>query len=256
MIPNPSDGDRWVRAVDIHPGAPSVVHHAFIWVDRGTTAAEKDGTDGPPGYSCFGGPGFNATDNLGAWLPGQQVAPLPEGVAYFLPAKSSLVLQVHYHRSGRSASDQTRVGLYFTDSAHTPLQSVPVLNPRFQIPAGAAAYEVRAAYTVPDDIEVIAVLPHMHLLGQSMTVTATLPGGDARLLIQIPKYDFHWQRTYTYRTPVTLPKGTRIDVVSVFDNSTNNPSNPNNPPKPVRFGEATTDEMDVAYITYILKDTK
>jgi len=252
-MPNTSDADRWVRAVDIHPGAPSVVHHAFIWIDRGTTAAQKEGADGNPGYSCFGGPGFNATANLGAWLPGQQLSAFTGDIAYLLPAHSTLVLQVHYHHAAAAVSDQTRVGLYFSTTATTAVQSVPVLNPRFQIPAGASGFEVRASYTVPDDIDVISILPHMHLLGQSMDVTATLPDGSTRTLIRIPKYDFNWQRTYRYATPVSLPKGTRIDVLSIFDNSDNNPSNPNKPPKPVRFGEATTDEMDVAYITFVPK---
>ncbi len=251
VMPNPSDADRWVRAVDIRPGDARVVHHAFIWIDRGATAAAMDGRDGKPGYSCFGGPGFNATANLGAWVPGQQVLPLSKGVAYLLPAKSSLVMQVHYHHSGTAAIDRTRIALYFTGSADAALQSVPILNPRFQIPAGAPAYEVRATYTVPEDIDVISVLPHMHLLGQSMEVTATPPGGVAQTLIRVPKYDFNWQRTYTYRAPVSLPKGTRIDVVAVFDNSAGNPSNPNNPPRPVRFGEATTDEMNVAYLSFV-----
>jgi len=251
VIPNPSAADRWVRAVDIHPGDAGIVHHAFIWIDPGVAAAQRDGKDGKPGYSCFGGPGFNATSNLGAWVPGQQASAFSGGVAYFLPAKSSLVMQVHYHHNGREVPDQTRVGLYFTDAAQTPLKSVPILNPRFEIPAGAKAYEVRASYVVPEDIDVISVLPHMHLLGQSMTVTATLPGGESKLLIRVPAYRFNWQRTYTFSTPMSLPKGTRIDVVAVFDNSTGNLSNPNKPPRAVRFGEATTDEMAVAYVTYV-----
>ena len=177
----------------------------------------------------------------------------PDGIAYFLPANCSIVLQVHYHKSGHAASDQTRIGLYFARGTPKRLQSVPILNLRFEIPAGAEGFEVRASYTVPDDIEVISILPHMHLLGKSMDVRVTTPSGETVPLISIPRYEFHWQRTYTYRTPVLLPKGSRINMIAVFDNSEKNPDNPNMPKKAVHFGEATTDEMDVAYITYVLK---
>ncbi len=92
----------------------------------------------------------------------------------------------------------------------------------------------------------------MHLLGHDMTVTATLPNGMKRELIHVEPYDFNWQTRYTYKEPVRLPKGTRLDVVAHYDNSSDNPHNPNNPPKKVVFGEQTTNEMCFAFFTYTI----
>jgi len=49
-----------------------------------------------------------------------------------------------------------------------------------------------------------------------------------------------------------LPTGTRVDLEAHYDNSAGNPLNPNNPPKIVRWGEQTTDEMCLAFLTYTL----
>jgi len=55
-----------------------------------------------------------------------------------------------------------------------------------------------------------------------------------------------------YQSPVTAPGGSRIKLSCTYDNSTENPFNPNSPPKAVRWGEATTDEMALAFIAFTL----
>ena len=127
-----------------------------------------------------------------------------------------------------------------------------VFHPKLEIPPGEPAYPVRAAYTFQQDVEALSVLPHMHLLGKSMEVTAVRPDGTREVLVWVRDYDFNWQTTYSFKKPVRLPRGTRIEVVAIYDNSERNPRNPNKPPKPVRWGESTTDEMCVAYLEYVL----
>ena len=51
--------------------------------------------------------------------------------------------------------------------------------------------------------------------------------------------------------PLFLPQGTKIEVVSYFDNSSENPRNPHQPPKPVGWGEKTTDEMCIAFVGFV-----
>ncbi|MEM7013158.1 MAG: hypothetical protein AAF585_16925 [Verrucomicrobiota bacterium] len=96
----------------------------------------------------------------------------------------------------------------------------------------------------------------MHLLGQEMKIEATMPDGSIEPIIWIKKWDFRWQDVYTLSQPMYLPKGSRIDVYSSFDNSSDNPYNPNNPPQRVTEGEATTDEMNLAFFTVLLDDPK
>jgi hypothetical protein len=103
---------------------------------------------------------------------------------------------------------------------------------------------------VPADLHAVAVIPHMHLIGREIRVTATYPDQSTTTLVHIKDWDFNWQETYQFIKPVPLPKGTRVQVTGWFDNSAENPNNPNHPPRQVGFGEQTTDEMCVAYIAY------
>jgi hypothetical protein len=97
--------------------------------------------------------------------------------------------------------------------------------------------------TLPTDVTLISLLPHMHLVGKEMKLTATLPDGVVKPLMWIKDWNFYWQDNYVYHEPVRLPRGTRLDVMSRYDNSAENPLNPSKPPKRVLFGNGSTDEM-------------
>ena len=90
----------------------------------------------------------------------------------------------------------------------------------------------------------------MHLRGKDFQYKATYPDGRKEVLLSVPAYDFGWQTYYTLAEPMAMPKGTRIDCLAHFDNSTENPSNPD-PTKPVRWGDQTFEEMMIGYIDYI-----
>ena len=99
---------------------------------------------------------------------------------------------------------------------------------------------------------IIQVMPHMHLLGKSMDVSANLPDKSVKTLVNVPNWDFNWQTNYMYRTPLQLPAGTSLSLAAVYDNSANNPRNPSSPPRRVQWGEATTDEMCIAFVWYTI----
>jgi hypothetical protein len=92
----------------------------------------------------------------------------------------------------------------------------------------------------------------MHLLGRTMNVTATTPDGKTVCLASVPDWDFNWQNTYTYKTAVAAPLGTGLSLSARYDNSENNLRNPNNPPKAVGWGENTTDEMCIGFVSFTL----
>ena len=62
-------------------------------------------------------------------------------------------------------------------------------------------------------------------------------------MIWIKDWDFNWQGSYQFAKPIRLPKGSRIQVRAIYDNSADNTKNPNSPPKDVTWGEQTIDEM-------------
>jgi Flp pilus assembly protein TadD len=53
----------------------------------------------------------------------------------------------------------------------------------------------------------------------------------------------NWQAVYRYAEPVRLPKGTKVSLRYVYDNSEENPLNPNHPPARVVGGNRSRDEM-------------
>src|SRR5581483_9746539 len=119
---------------------------------------------------------------------------------------------------------------------------------KLRIPPGDDNYRVEASIPIPWEITLHSVMPHMHLVGKEMTVTAILPDGTEKPLVHVPDWDFNWQTTYRFKDAIKIPRGSRITMTARFDNSENNPSNPSHPPKLVTRGEETTDEMCIAFI--------
>ena len=111
-----------------------------------------------------------------------------------------------------------------------------------EIPAGENSYTVRDSFVLPIDVDAFGASAHAHFLGKSMKLTATLPTGEVKVLLNIPRWDFGWQDGYIFADMVALPKGTRLDGEVVWDNSATNPSNVT-PPVLVKWGEQSRDEM-------------
>lgn len=249
VIPIPLDKDTYVRGVEFRPGNHTVVHHAIMFLDSLKEARKKDAQDNEPGYASFGGPEINPTGGLGGWAPGTVPRFLSDGIVTYLKKGSDLVLQVHYHPSGKPEEDKSTVGVYFSKAAKgKPVKivtGIAVVQPELSIPPGEARAESTGeSQPLPAEVEVLGITPHMHNLGREMKVTATKPGGDAEVpLIWIKDWDFNWQGQYHFKEPVRLPKGSVIRVQAVYDNSSENPKNPNSPPQPVQWGLQSTDEM-------------
>lgn len=233
-----------VAGVEIHPGNRRVVHHAHVWVDTSGEARRREATSGEIGYVAFGNPGFEPAGYLGGCVPGTTPRLLPPGIAEAYPLGADLVLQIHYSPSGKPEVDQTEVGIYFTrEPVKRTIEWLRLGSFNVEIPAGAAAHVIEDELEIPADCFVISVSPHMHLLGREVHAQAVLPSGKERELLTIPRWNFAWQDFYRFKDPMYLPRGTRVHVRWVFDNSTDNPRNPHTPPVPVHFGPNTSDEM-------------
>jgi mono/diheme cytochrome c family protein len=253
VLPLHATEDLWVSAVEVAPDSSEVVHHVVLYLDPQGKSLALDKAQPGPGFTVFGvDAGFSPAVWMQGWAPGAMPRFLPEGTAWKIPARSYLVMQVHYHPHGHAVKDRTRIGLHF---ASGPVEkrvrvSAALGNLNFQIPPGAARYPVSASVRLPDEISMLTVWPHMHQLGREMKVTATLPDGSVKPVVWIPEWDFHWQLMYTMKQPLKLPQGTRLELKAYYDNSAENPHNPNRPPKAVRFGPQTTDEMCFCFFLY------
>jgi hypothetical protein len=251
-VPTNLTEEKWIRAVDTHPGDRTTVHHVLTFIDTTGESVRLDEAEPGPGYTCFGGPGFTTTGTLGGWAPGQRALELPENVAFRLPAGSRVVMQVHYHPHGDAPQpDRTSYGVYYSDApSPKELRILPIVNQTFTIPPNDANYRVDASFFIPlpFPVKIWLVAPHMHLLGRKMEVQYTPPGSAAQCLIRVDDWDFNWQGSYRYVEPIDVPAGSTLSLSAWYDNSSSNPRNPNDPPKPVSWGEATTDEMCLAFV--------
>ena len=201
------------------------------------------------------------------YLPGSTGQIYPKGIGGFTINSKSILLadDIHFGPIPKGKWSHNKVNVFFSDSApKRPINEVmmgtngvskiipPLVIPPHQITSHTSFLEI------PEDISVLTVNPHMHLLGKSFKSFAIDPSGDTIRLISIPKWDFRWQYFYTFPTMVKIPKGSVIYLEASFDNTIDNPNNPHNPPQEIserfEFGGAgmrTTDEMLQFIITWL-----
>ena len=231
------DHDVWVRASQVRPGNPAVLHHLVVFVL-------------PPGTR-----GINPVDAdfLAAYSPGMPPRELPAGTAKVVPAGARLLIQAHYTPRGTPQTDRSIIGFTFADAATITkrMTSVAAINGNLRIPPRAADYQAVAQHRFDQDYILFALLPHMHLRGKSFRFEATYPDGRREVLLDVPRYEFDWQNAYILAEPKPMPEGTIMRCTGHFDNSAENPNNPD-PTRTVTFGEQTNDEMLIGYMDVAL----
>jgi tetratricopeptide (TPR) repeat protein len=256
---SPVNQNRWLKAIEIRPGDKRLVHHANVLVDRGQTARLLEKQPG----SGFGGmeltiesEGFDPDSHFLFWKPGSAPYVEPEGMAIRLDKNNDLVLNTHLQPSGKPETLQPTLGLYFTDK---PATLHPILLPigndgQLDIPPGAKDFPVSDDFSLPVDMELLAIYPHAHYLGKDLQAFATLPDGTTRSLIHIAQWDLNWQAVYRYAEPMLLPRGTTISMRFTYDNSADNIRNPNHPPQRVVAGNRASDEMAHLWLQVLPRD--
>jgi hypothetical protein len=237
--------DTWIRSVDTQPGNPKAVHHA-------NTHLIPPGFKAPPEGYIAGDfdPSARGTIMIAGWAPGVQPVMLAEGTGVRIPKGMRLGIQVHYAPTTEERTDQTTIGLYFADGIIK--KNLRVLfgdRKDVEIPPGEENYTLTAKKTFDTDAVIRFFHVHMHLRGRSYTMKFTYPDGRTETVLDVPRYDFNWQRVYLLEQPMRVPKGTSVEYVGTYDNSAKNKFNPD-PAKTVHWGEKTTDEMMQGRIFY------
>ena len=232
--------DKWVRAVEIRPTHPGVVHHVLVFVayppDHPKLGQQPPTEDGLKGY--FAGLVPNSGHHV-----------YPAGTAKLLPRDALLIFQIHYTPNGTAVRDRPRIGFVFDDAPpEHELITTAAANPRLRIPPGAPNHEVVAHYKFGGPARITSFSPHSHVRGKAYRYELTYPDGRHERVLEIPRYDFNWQLEYVLREPIDVPRGTVLKVTAWYDNSAANPANPD-PTKLVRFGDQTWDEMMIGYFT-------
>ncbi len=272
--------DTFLRAISFKPGNKQLVHHvnghllnyetgkkadpyAGEWIANAelTNSLEAynamkihqdDGSYPPLLVSAFN------------YLPGVEPVDYPGDLGNIVISKKGAFLlnTLHYGPSAKDTSDFSEIHLYFADKKpERPLSEIHLgtlgisdIEPPFIIHADSVC-AFTTSYKLLEDISVLTINPHMHLLGKEIKAYAVSPNfSDTIRLIHIPKWDFRWQYFYTYPQMLKIPAGYEVVVDAIFDNTMDNPNNPFFPPKTLTESGVhmkTTDEMFQFFITYV-----
>ena len=276
-IPTNLTEDRWLQAFEVRPGDRAVVHHVIVYVRPGDSgsaearpAARADGARPTPPFAFGEGmrrpadapkpdraPVENdraAKRNPGAWLagyaPGHSLRVYAPGTAIKIPKGAVMTVQMHYTTNGKPTTDRTSLGVKFaSEPPKTELVVIPLQNANFVLKAGTSDTRVDAEMTVNTDATLWSALPHTHVRGKRWQVEAVYPDGRTEMILNVPKYDFNWQTDYVFKSPLVLPKGTKLKTSAWYDNSVANKSNPD-ATKDVYWGDQTWEEMQFTAFTF------
>jgi hypothetical protein len=250
-IPSNLLSNKKIRAMEVVPGNPEIVHHCLVYIDE-TGTYPTDSTSG-----VCNGP-TNAT-LVGGYTPGSTPLIFPSGsqlkLGMTMEANSNVVLAMHYPAGSFGQFDSTKVIFHFYDDGETGIREVeaaPVLqNWSFVLPANDITPVNASFNNIPINTSLLSIFPHMHLLGRSIRSYGLNPQNDTIRLIDIPYWDFHWQDFYMFKNLVLIPANSTLHAEGYFDNTSGNFHNPNNPPITVYPGLNTTDEMFLVYMHYL-----
>ncbi len=237
--------DTWIRSIVTRPGNLKAIHHANTHIVPPMFKA-------PPEGFIAGDfePSVRGTIMVAGWAPGVQPVMLVDGMAIRIPKGMRLGIQIHYAPAEKETADQTQVGVYFADGLVKKHMRVMFGDRRdLSIPPNDPSYSLTSTKTFDADSIIHFFHVHMHLRGKSYAMKLTYPDGRQEVALEVPRYDFNWQRTYVLTEQMRVPKGTKVEFTGTYDNSPKNSFNPD-PSLTVKWGEKTTDEMMQGRIFY------
>lgn len=271
LIDWPETRTRYITGFRADPGNRATVHHVIAFLAKPADLATYQALDNAspgPGYTCFGGPGGDARRAtwLGGWAPGSLGQDFPAGTGLRVEPGSKVILQVHYNDHGqRPSADRTAVAFKVDDSVQKVALVQPWTNPAWvegttpmSIPAGQADVQHTWSFdftpfasiisggvfvnNVPVTVHAAAL--HMHTRGTRARAEVRRASGARQCLLEIPRWDFHWQGSYGLQRPVQLFNGDQLAVECHWDNSAPGATGR-------AWGEGTNDEMclGVFYLT-------
>ena len=219
-----------------------------------------------PGYESGMGLGFplksirlehrnekNPGGALGVWVPGQGKMAFPPKAVSVVPPESSILMQIHYHRTGKPEEDISKIGIWLSKEKPEKYVNYMLVDTSFRmIPKGVARFKSVGSRVVAQDCEAYLFKPHMHFAGREMRVWHQPKNSRERnLLFDLRGWDYNWQTSYYLKEFYPLEKGSMLHVEAIFDNSIQNPDNRFNPPRMLFLGENDEDEMGYCSVSYM-----
>ena len=254
--PTGLDADQWIAAAEWKVDQRGLVHHINAFIRPAGSSYVKAAPAGSFYVASKDERGARRVDErevdrrelLLGYEPGYRPVAWGPVQGKLLRRGSDIVFEMHYTANGRAATDYSELGIYFAKSP--PAQRVFTITPadsKLAIPPGEGNYRSFVYAELQAPARLISMQPHMHLRGKAYRIDAVYPDGRREALLNVPRYDFNWQTTYFLKTPMDLPKGTKLECTAWFDNSANNAANPD-PGKTIYWGDQSWEEMNVGFL--------
>ena len=240
VIPLDNEDPLRVRGIGWKTAAPQSVHTVTLVADDRGRGRKRDEVDPRVGFERDGDLDRDISGSLGGVGIGLDRMLLPPGFHWSIPAHSDLVAEVKYRPLGRALplGDQAYL-VPADDVASREVIAVVTGVNRLKVPAGEKEHEAEDRFTLPAAFDVIAVIPRARNECRSMRLSANLPDGTQRTLLDIPDWDAHFRRPYLFKSIQSLPAGTILVSRFIIDNTDGNPRNPYDPPEDLRIGRRT-----------------
>ena len=268
----PKDKETFVTGFRVNADNKAIAHHLIAYVippKHIKTFQAYDDKDADPGYTCYGGPTGEGSNNIaaltgigwiGAWAPGRDTNILPKGTGIRIPAGSKVVVQMHYSVTKEDPKpDQSSITFQLADKVEKEGFIVPftnaawVIGKSMDIPAGTKdtkhtyAMDIAARNKVP--LMIYSGGLHMHTRGKTGLISIER-GPESKekdiCLLKINKWDFNWQGSYGLKKPIRIEPGDKVRLTCTWDNTAEAQpilGGKKAEPKDLNWGDGTYDEM-------------
>ena len=237
--------DRWIKAMEIKPSNPKVVHHVVVY------AIEPDAPEGTPETGV----------QLHEYAVGKYGDIFGENTGRLLKKGTRLRYDMHYFAIGSEQHNKTTIAFKFYPKGVTPkyqvrsqaIRNVP--NDELEVPPNTVV-RTDGYFRLPRPARIDAFQPHMHMRGRGLTVEAIDPVTNrTQILSSVDHFDFNWHINYVYADEVAplLPAGTVLHMIGIHDNTSANRRNPD-PAMWVGFGERSVDDMLQVWLDMVYLD--
>jgi hypothetical protein len=246
-VKSPLTEGKWLKATTFKAGNRQGVHHILAGYLK---EMPKNGR------------GFDWKISLGGYAVGAESQMAPDNWATWVPPGGALSFQMHYTPTGTAFTDHSKIGLYFQDKAPEMMKRQMIIaDPSIEIAPNQARWHETAYIQFPADVQLYATQVHAHYRGYASKLTAIYPDGKEEILLNMPHYDFNWQREYTFKDLIDLPAGTKLVADYWYDNSKNNKAllgsntkDRTNAGSEVVWGDQSFEEMLFTAVQYRWKD--
>ena len=239
-VVNPATEGKWLKASTVKVESRQGVHHVLTGYMTEVPQPGKPAFEDKWGVS------------VGGYAVGAESEIAPKNVGTYIPPGGAIGIQTHYTPFGKEVTDHTQIALYYYKPNEKPqlvMHNSVIVNNAIEIPANDGHHQEVGYLEFPREALLYSAVPHAHYRGASADLWIRYPDGKEKELLSLPRYDFSWQRDYTFAEPIKVPAGSKLIAHFIYDNSKRNPNNPD-PSKTVVWGDQSWEEMFYTAIRY------